>query len=115
MRRRNALPVPDEKLLDYDPVSGMKEWISTDEDTGEVRIRYEQDVQPFLDYNKEMQADGFDKRSDMWHAAKIPNVILMEWAVKHGVQAWNPEHKDGVRRLLNDPDYRYLRVNHFII
>lgn len=105
----------DELLLDYDPISGMKEWISTDEDTGETFIRYEQDVSPILDYNKEMQADGFDKRSEMWHAAKVPNVVAMEWLTKYGVQMWNPAHKDGVRKLLNSNEYRYLRVNHFIM
>jgi len=107
--------VPDELLLDYDPISGMKEWISTDEETGETFIRYEQDVSPILDYNKEMQAESFDKRSEMWHAAKVPNIVAMEWLTKYGVQMWNPAHKDGVRKLLNSNEYRYLRVNHFIM
>ena len=82
--------MPDELLLDHDPISGMTEWISTDEETGETFIRYEQDVSPILDYNKEMQAESFDKRSDMWHAAKVPNVVAMEWLTKYGVQMWNP-------------------------
>ena len=107
--------MPDELLLDYDPISGMKEWISTDEETGETFIRYEQDVSPILDYNKEMQAESFDKRSEMWHAAKVPNIVAMEWLTKYGVQMWNPAHKDGVRKLLNSNEYRYLRVNHFIM
>lgn len=107
--------MPDELLLDHDPISGMTEWISTDEETGETFIRYEQDVSPILDYNKEMQAESFDKRSDMWHAAKVPNVVAMEWLTKYGVQMWNPAHKDGVRKLLNSNEYRYLRVNHFIL
>ena len=107
--------MPDELLLDHDPISGMTEWISTDEETGETFIRYEQDVSPILDYNKEMQAESFDKRSDMWHAAKVPNVVAMEWLTKYGVQMWNPAHKDGMRKLLNSNEYRYLRVRHFII
>lgn len=105
----------DELLLDYDPASGLKEWISTDETTGESFIRYEQDVSANLDFCKEQQANGWDKRADMWHAANIPVTIQMEWLVKHGVELWNPNHKEGVKRLLNDPDYRYLRVHHFIM
>lgn len=104
----------DELLLDYDALSGMREWISTDSD-GNSFIRYEQDTAPILDFNKEMQNDGFDKRSDYWHAAKIPNSILMKWAIEHGVEFWNPDHKDGVKRLLNSNEYRYLRVNNFIM
>lgn len=105
----------DELLLDYDPLSGVTEWISTDEETGNAFIRYEQDISSVLDANKSRQADRFDKSSELWHAATVPVVIQMEWLVKHGVELWNPAHKDGVKRLLNDPEYRYLRVNHFMI
>lgn len=108
--------MPDELLLDYDPTSGLKEWISTDEETGISHIRYEQDVQPILDYNKEMQANNdLNKRDDMWHAAKIPAVIIYEWMTKFGVNAFDQNHKEGVKRLLNSNEYRYLRVNHFIM
>jgi hypothetical protein len=103
-----------ERLLDYNPVTGMKEWFSTDED-GNSFIRYEQDVSATLDCNKEQQADGFDKRSEMWHAARVPDVVAMEWLTKHGVWLHNPAHKEGVRRLLNSNEYRYLRVNNFIL
>ena len=92
----------------------MAEWFSTDSD-GNSFIRYEQDTSAITDFNKERQAESFDKRSDMWHAATIPNVVLMEWAVKHGVQFWNPDHREGVKRLLNSNEYRYLRVKNFII
>ena len=92
----------------------MKEWFSTDSD-GQSFIRYEQDTSALLDYNKEQQNEGFDKRADYWHAAKIPAVIIMEWITKHGVNLYNPDHKDGVKRLLNSDEYRYLRVKNFII
>lgn len=107
--------MPDEKLLGYDPATGMKEWFSSDDDGDTWRIRYEQDVSPLLDANKEAQAESWDRRSEMWHAASIPNVVLMEWVTKHGIQYWNPNHKDGVKRLLNSDEYRYLRVREFII
>lgn len=106
----------DERLLDYDPSTGMKTWFSSsDDDGGTWNLRYEQDVSPLLDANKESQAEGFDKRADMWHAASIPNVVLMEWITKHGIEYWNPNHRDGVKRLLNSDEYRHLRVKHFII
>lgn len=103
-----------EQLFDYDPLTGMREWFSTDQD-GNSFIRYEQDAAPILDYNKEMQADGFDKRADYWHAAKIPAIVIMEWLTKYGVNIYDKNHSDGVKRLLNSDEYRYLRVNHFIM
>lgn len=105
-----------ERLFDYDPATGTKTWFSSSEDNGGTwQFRYEQDASPILDYNKEMQAESFDKRSEMWHAAKIPTTVIYEWMVKYGVNLWDKNHKEGVRRLLNHPDYRYLRVNHFIM
>lgn len=104
-----------ERLLDYDPLSGAKQWFSYDEDTDTMRIRYEEDVSATLDYNKSKQAESFDKRDDVWHAAKIPNTVIMKWKLEHGVELWNPDHKEGVRRLLNSDEYRYLRVHNFIM
>jgi len=106
--------VSNELLLDYDALTGKREWISTDAD-GNSFIRYEQDLTHILDANKERQNEGFDKRSDMWHAAHVPDWVQMEWFTKYGIAMWNPDHKDGVRRLLNSNEWRHLRVKHFII
>lgn len=106
----------DERLLDHDPVSGMKTWFSSSDDNGGTwNLRYEQDVSPVLDACKSAQNDSWDKRADMWHAASVPNVVLMEWVTKHGIEYWNPNHRDGVKRLLNSDEYRYLRVRNFIV
>lgn len=99
--------------FDYDPMTGMTTEFSTPDDGETWGFRYTQDTAPVLDANKEQQATGFDRRSNMWHAARVPASIIMEWREKHGVDLYNPAHKEGVRRLLNDPDYRYLRTNNF--
>lgn len=106
------------ELVDYNPATGLQKWMDYDPAKDEILISYKQDenaIADILDRNKESQAGGFDKRSDMWHAAHIPVIVMFEWLTKFGVDAWNPQHKDGVKRLLNHPDYRYLRVNHFIM
>jgi len=106
------------ELIDYNPETGLQKWMDYDPDKDEILISYKQDdaaIQAILDRNKEAQADPFDRRSDMWHAAHIPAVVMFEWLTKHGVDFYNPDHKDGVKRLLNDPEYRYLRFNHFVM
>lgn len=105
-----------ERLLDYDPASGMRTWFSSsDENQGTWHIRYEQDASPILDENKETQNESFDKRADMWHAAKIPAVVLMEWLNKYGVKYWDKNDAPKVKKLLNSNEYRHLRVRHFIL
>lgn len=104
-----------ERLFDYDPQTGTKTWFSSSDEGRKWHFRYEQDATPIFDFNKESQAEGFDKRSEMWHAAKIPNVVLMEWVTKHGVRYWDKNHAPAVKRLLNSDEYRHLRVKHFIL
>lgn len=105
-----------ERLFDYDPASGMKTWFSSSDDNhGTWNFRYEQDASPILDQNKESQAEGFDKRADMWHAAKIPAIVLMEWLTKHNCKYWDKNDAPKVRKLLNSDEYRHLRVKNFIL
>lgn len=107
------------ELIDYCPDTGLKKFIGDHPDDKDgVLVRYEQDaksIEAIIDRNKASQAEGWDKTSDLWHAAHIPIGIMYEWITKHGVNAWDPAHRDGVIRLLNDDEYRWLRVNKFMI
>ena len=107
------------ELLDSCAATGMNKYIASDpEDDDRVLVRYEQtgdSLQRILDRNKATQNESFDKKADMWHAGHIPVGVIYEWITKHGVNVYNPAHEDGVTRLLNDPDYRYLRVSNFIL
>lgn len=94
---------------------GVRKFFSYDEDTDTMRIRTQQDVSAILDHNKAQQNEGLNKKSDYWHAAKIPNVIILEWREKFGVDLYDPEHSEAVKKLLNSNEYRYLRVKHFIM
>ncbi len=101
------------ELIDFDRDTGEKMYLCKDADG--FFIRQEHDVSEVIEANKADLNEGFDKKGDMWHAARVPIGIQYEWLTKFGIDFWNPAHKAGVMRLLNDPDYRYLRVNHFII
>lgn len=111
------------ELIDVNPHNGLKKYVGDNPDDPEgVCVRYEQDgasIDKILDLNKSTQADGFDKRSEFWHAARIPVGVMYEWLTEHGVDAWKysscEETRRRVNRLLNDPDYRWVRVNHFIL
>lgn len=106
------------ELLDRNPVTGLEKWMNYDEATDSVQVSYKQDeavVQGALDRNKMVQNEHHDRREDMWHAAHVPVQIMYEWLTKHGVNAWDPQHIDGVKRLLNSNEYRYLRVRNFIM
>jgi len=103
-------------LLDYDPVTKTSEWFDYDEGTDSFSIATEQDLQDTLDYNKELRNEPGHFRganNEMWHAASIPNIIILKWLNEDGIDVFNKEHWPQVKRKLNDPDYRHLRTGEF--
>jgi hypothetical protein len=102
------------ELLDFDPLTGVRQYFGWDADgeyiIDEIDCSATQEV---IDQNKRLEGEGMGK--DMRLAASIPPEVQYEWLDKYGIEFWNPAHKDGVKRLLNSNEYRYLRINHFII
>lgn len=100
------------KLMDFDPLTGESTVFESDGER--FRIAQYQDVQPILDANKKLAAnDGYSKRgikNDMWHYATIPNVIAMKWKNEHNVDIFNNDDKERMFKLLNSPEYAYLKT-----
>lgn len=96
------------RLLDFDPLSGMKTWHEYDAATQTTIITYSGDSQGVLDQCKEDANHADRKLGDMAHVARVPPEIQMEWFVKHGVKMWDKNHRGAVNRLLDGP-YKYLK------
>jgi hypothetical protein len=109
------------ELIDANPDTGLRKYIGDHPDDPDgVLIRYEQSgraIRQIIDRNKRAQADNLNQRlsNGMNKVAEVPVGVMYEWLVKHGVNAWNPAHADGVKKLLNDPDYRYLKCRDIIL
>jgi hypothetical protein len=72
-----------------------------------------QDVEPILDNNKALYNDGsrgYTPSRDLRHIAEIPLVIVEKWKNDYGVDCFNKDHAEGVRRLLNSNEFLYLRT-----
>ena len=101
--------VNDWQLIDDGSWNGLRKWIRGNEDDS-VQVAYGQaNLKEYLDDNKRAQNESFDRKSEMWHAASIPPLVIMEWLTKHGVRAWDPNHGEGVKRLLNSSEYAHLK------
>lgn len=108
----------DWQLIDDGSFNGLKKYIrSSDVDDGTIQVRYEQDnIEQFLDQNKRDQVDKQNTRmGEMEKVAHIPAYVIYEWITKYGVNLYNPDHQDGVTRLLNSGDYRWLKCRDIII
>ena len=103
--------------LSHDPLSGVT---TTYEDLGDdgFALHTTQDVGDVLDDNKakrNMGRDYYARDKDMWKVASIPVIVQMEWMTKLGVDIYNPDHGEAVKKLLNSPEWRYLKTAEIII
>lgn len=80
---------------------------------GKVVIYREQDVQPYLDANKRMQAEGAGgwrraSRRNRRMIADIPNIVVEAW-LRQGFNLFQATEND-LRKKLDDPEWSYLKT-----
>jgi hypothetical protein len=80
---------------------------------GAFVIETRQDVAPIIERNKALSAadDGFSPSRDVARVASIPIVVQYEWLKRYGINVFDRNDEKRVRRLLNDPEWRYLRTS----
>jgi hypothetical protein len=90
--------------------------LHVDESAGNFTFQRVQDVEDILDLNKQLQATT--QNAD-WgrHVARIPNIFLEQWLNEEyvrgnvGLRMYTPEFDKLIERKLQDPDWRFLRVD----
>lgn len=86
-----------------------------DHDEDKVVLKNTQDVQPILEMNKkEMAGDspyGLQNNPNMRKVASIPLVIIEKWKRELGIDIMDKNDMPKIKKLLNDPEYRWLRTH----
>lgn len=108
------MALSNKKLLSVDPLTGLMTFHQYDDTTDETIISYDAPSAPILERNKELQNDAeYTKqgiKKDFWHYADIPAMVQMEWLIQKGVDVMKKEDGKKMFQLLNDPEYRHLKV-----
>ena len=111
------------RLLDHDRDTGVSIFHTYDPNTKRTTIENVQDADPFLEFNKSIAnmesggAMGLNMRSKRqikkgwWHVASVPIGVQYKWLKDYGVDMHNKDHQPRVKKLLNDPEWAYLRTN----
>lgn len=79
-------------------------------------IEHKQDVEPILERNKRERNEFRSYREAEFGAfetakyASIPAVVIIDWKERFGIDVFNPDHADAVKKKLNDPEWRHLRT-----
>ena len=103
----------EKRLFDIDPVTGVETYHYYDPMTDETHIERVQDITPIIEMNKALHNTDYQKKGikEEWlHAAMIPVIVQERWIRKFGIDVYDPDHWPGVRRLLNDPEFKYLKT-----
>ena len=102
------------RIIDYDPFSGITTTFDYDFMTDTTYVGREQNVDFLLDVNKSLQNDtDYSKKGiqlSWWHMAKIPPLVIEKWQNEKGVNVFNKDHWPAVKKLLNDPEYKWLKT-----
>jgi len=76
-----------------------------------------QDVEPIIENNKRLQNTPQDRKAIWRHTASIPAIFIEKWlqeAWERGQRIttiFGEEMEKIIQQKLNDPDYRFLRVD----
>lgn len=95
----------------YTSAYGIKHYRRVNHD-GSYTFAAGQDVEPILDHNKKLatENDGWNQAKDMRRVASIPFALWLKVKSEQGIDLFDPHHKDALVKILNDPDYAYLRT-----
>ena len=102
------------RVIDYDPFTGVTTYFDYDYATDRTTIGMEQDVSVILDVNKARQNETEYSKSgiknEWWHMCTIPTIVMERWKNEKGIDVLNKDHWGAVKKLLNDPDYKWLKA-----
>lgn len=102
------------RVVDYDPFTRITTTFDYTPDGVVILGQEHEDVSPLLDFNKGLQNDeDYYKNGvkDSWaHVASIPPILIAKWKYELGVDVYNKHHIKAVKKLLNQPEYRYLKT-----
>lgn len=103
-------------FIDKHPISGTEHWVDQNEDD-ELRHYAFADVEPVIDYAKEMRAERAGERHmkklDMLHFATIPDVVIMKLLHEYGVNVFDRNDYPKLFKLLNG-EFAYLKTTNMI-
>ena len=94
-----------DKTLDGDVLTTT----TFDEMAGKVIVRREQDTQAYVDDIKRVKQVSDGKGGNFYHAGRIPAVVVEKFCKEKGM-TFAEFMRTGFKTLLNDPDYKNLRI-----
>jgi len=101
------------RLFDYNPYSGVAEYFHYDEDTDTSYIETVQDVQPHLDFCKEMrnmpEVSKKGIKAGHWLYAHLPDYVIVKMMNEDGINPYDPNDAKKLGELI-ESKYPYCKL-----
>lgn len=105
------------RLVDVNELTGVRTYHDYDEATDTTIIHTDQpNAQTILERNKALQNEGaahYKHDKEFWHAAHVPDIVILKWKAEEGIDFYNPDHWPKVKAKLNSSEYSHLRTGLF--
>lgn len=101
------------KLIDYDPVTGIKEVFHKDaSNPNKFYIETVQDVSSVIEHNKRLISEdsGNYRHGNFHHVATIPHVVIERWRKELGDDPMAKRNRKWLLAKLNDRDNQFMRT-----
>ena len=100
---------------EYNPFKEAYETYYWDEASQKMTIKNTFNIGDILENNKRQQNASLDSRYGkqmMHHVAEIPNVFIAKFLKEHNLDVFSqdPQDQRKLRRLLESPEYRFLKT-----
>jgi len=93
------------KILDTDPITGIRHVFDYDNETDQATITAEQDVGTVVEANKAAFNDAPTRHGEFTKVASLPMVVYVDLK-KRGIL----DDQAALKKWLNDPDNRVFRT-----
>jgi hypothetical protein len=80
---------------------------------GKLVVNRSQDVSDILDFNKERNIDGHNRKSDMRLVGSIPYVVIEMWMKECGAKLGSQEFAEYAKKKLMSGEFSKLIANGF--
>ena len=101
------------RLIGVDSMTGLETYHEHDALTDKTRIIHIGETTAVIEQNKALANDNdYTKKGikqEFWKYASIPAGIQVKFLVEHGVDVYNVNHGARLGKLLELPEYKYLK------
>jgi hypothetical protein len=102
------------EFLNHDPLNGITEYLSYDQETDTTTIESVGDCSPIIELNKKLQNDPDvwkeGMKNDFALYASIPPIFQLKLLQDHNINVWKKEDGPRLSKILEDPEYRFLKT-----